>query len=874
MASVVGYQKVTGTWRETYNFSATVPIGTTRVVVLGGFEGSVSSQAATMSLGGTPMDLIGRIMQSSGTTRNGVYAFEIAFTSTGSQTLAMTQDGASSASHDGYLVYLADYDTDEASDVVLHTGTTASPSLTTLTDGALLLGFANWAISTTITVDSPSTAFESSDNSAGFTKIAGYQTIATAGSAGMGFTSPGSAVRGASVLVAFPPSTPPVPTSPYVIDTPGSGTFTAQETGWHLFRGFGGGASGGGRDTANSRNGSGGGGAAYFWVYKYLTIGDEYDYTVPAGGAAAAVDELGNDGGDLLVYDDGATLVLRSKGGRAGVDSLTGGLGGDAASCVGDGGYSGGDGNAQVQPDPYHDPWGFGGSAAASNADGNDATGTAGGAATDIGGAGGYYDTTVRIVATAPGGGETGSFTSASPTSGNAPDGQLTIEWGEGIEPPGTDVEADSTTAALALRARAATGSLGAVSAVPATAAMALRSVGVTATLGALEATPGVARLRFRARSADASLVTEATTGTAKITFRARAIEATLALPASAGTARLALRAHGVSGSSEQLSASTGTAVLQLRARSISGTVTAGAATPGTAVIRLRARGVVGSLDALATASGTATLHLRARSVAGALESIPAVAGTAVLSLRSRAASALQPTEATALTGTARIRLRSRATVGSPGTIAAVAGTARVGLQAHAVDAAADGINATVVTARLALRSVAVSASQSVPTEVTPGRARLRLRARAVNAATALPVTVGVGRLLLRARAATADLGAIDAITAPVVMRVRAVAVAGAFSAIDAVPGTAKLRLRSRAVEQVVATIATTGTARLRLRAVAVEGVFLVDVPSIGSGQVDILMNSRYHITVLGASRFAISAPRVPRFTIRRGGST
>lgn len=251
-------------------------------------------------------------------------------------------------------------------------------------------------------------------------------SAASAGSYSISWSGSQSSAWG-QVIVAIEPGDPPEPESPQVIDTPGSGTFVVPD-GVYAIRvsGWGAGASGWGAFDYVG----GGGGSAWYTRTIAVSPGDEIDYVVPSGLGPAYP---ATDGDDLLVYDDDDVLVLRVKGGKAALDTdpPTPGYGGDAAECVGDYGYSGGDG-ALSQWGESLDVYGGGGGAAGTDGPGGDASGSTGGTGGTGGGDGGSYPSTTA--GEAPGGGGAVSF-----SGGFSGGGQLTIEWGDGIEPPGDD---------------------------------------------------------------------------------------------------------------------------------------------------------------------------------------------------------------------------------------------------------------------------------------------------------------------------------------------------------------------------------------------------------------------------------------------------
>jgi len=124
---------------------------------------------------------------------------------------------------------------------------------------------------------------------------------------------------------------------------------------------WGAGGSGGTRGSVTGASGGGGGGA---YAIKRLTVSPStsYNYTVGVGGAAGSgtVVADGFDGGDTY-WDAGA--AVKAAGGKKGLGTQTGGLGGAIADCVGDSVFAGGNGSTKTT---NGSPGGGGGGAAGS----------------------------------------------------------------------------------------------------------------------------------------------------------------------------------------------------------------------------------------------------------------------------------------------------------------------------------------------------------------------------------------------------------------------------------------------------------------------------------------------------------------------------
>ncbi len=186
------------------------------------------------------------------------------------------------------------------------------------------------------------------------------------------------------------------------------------------------GSSGGG-------NGGGGGAGEYAAAFVAVTPGNNYSYTVPAGGASVSVaGTSGNNGASATFAGDSVTVV--AHGGGAGTYQLrSGGQGPAGSGSVNAVHFPGGQGGPAF---PYS---GSGGSSAGPAAAGNagNGYGTATPAPTG-GGAGGAGTGAVSgsgTAGSAPGGGGGGTFTSPG-SSGAGAAGQVRLTFPLGLGAP------------------------------------------------------------------------------------------------------------------------------------------------------------------------------------------------------------------------------------------------------------------------------------------------------------------------------------------------------------------------------------------------------------------------------------------------------
>lgn len=125
-----------------------------------------------------------------------------------------------------------------------------------------------------------------------------------------------------------------------------SGTYIAPVSGWYRIELRGGGGGGGaGKSTDIDYAGGGGGSGGIFIVYEYLHNGEQYQYSIGAGGAARQ-DHNPSPGGD------GGSTVFKVSEGR--VHTISGGQGGGNRGSESPAGISGGN------PGPGGFPGGIG----------------------------------------------------------------------------------------------------------------------------------------------------------------------------------------------------------------------------------------------------------------------------------------------------------------------------------------------------------------------------------------------------------------------------------------------------------------------------------------------------------------------------------
>lgn len=213
-----------------------------------------------------------------------------------------------------------------------------------------------------------------------------------------------------------------IPTSPYVISTPGTSSFTVPEgVSCIQVECWGGGGRGGSTEYSRTECGGGGGGA-YSRSILSVTGGNSYTFTVGAGSSSTAA------GGDSWF---GSTTTVMAKGGNsADNNSNIGATGGLYSAGYGETKFSGGTG-ANGSNNNYG---GGGGSSAGTAANGNNATSATGATAPAGGGNGGNGRSNSSGDGNAgesPGGGGGGVFSQNREynTGGSGADGQVIITW-------------------------------------------------------------------------------------------------------------------------------------------------------------------------------------------------------------------------------------------------------------------------------------------------------------------------------------------------------------------------------------------------------------------------------------------------------------
>ena len=222
--------------------------------------------------------------------------------------------------------------------------------------------------------------------------------------------------------------------------TSGAGTWTAPSGVTSVVVEVWGGGGGGGGNAATSDGGGGGGGGGYSRDTLTVTPGNNYAYSVGAGGVGVA-GAAGTSGGDSYFIDAATVMAKGGAGGNptAGGSPGAGGTGGAAAAGVGATRYSGGNGGSGRNNNTGRG--GPGGSSAGTAANGTSAstpwsTLTAGAppAGGGIGGNGGDTWQNGYAPASGNGGGGGGSGDkpfngAANRTGGNGAGGKVVITW-------------------------------------------------------------------------------------------------------------------------------------------------------------------------------------------------------------------------------------------------------------------------------------------------------------------------------------------------------------------------------------------------------------------------------------------------------------
>ena len=159
---------------------------------------------------------------------------------------------------------------------------------------------------------------------------------------------------------------------------------------------WGAGGSGARWDPQGNGGGTGGGGGAYAIKQVNITQKNSYTVTVGTGGTVVGSNSGGVTGGDSWFATTGTVIAKGGSGGnyQSSPQPVSGALGGQSASCIGDTVYSGGNGGALSGNSRNNT--GGGGGAGSTGAGGNGtANSTAGGTGGtgNNGGGGGTGDT-------------------------------------------------------------------------------------------------------------------------------------------------------------------------------------------------------------------------------------------------------------------------------------------------------------------------------------------------------------------------------------------------------------------------------------------------------------------------------------------------
>jgi hypothetical protein len=217
--------------------------------------------------------------------------------------------------------------------------------------------------------------------------------------------------------------------------TPGSNTWTVPAGVTSITVEVWGAGGRGGSRTSGSGAYGGGGGGAYSRRVISVTSGQNYTYEVGAGSSSNAAGATGGISRFYLTSSPTIDLVRAAGGNSVGNNSVTGALGGSAATGIGDITYSGGNGaNATTgnNSPSTNRVGGGGGSSAGTSGNGNNATGLNGATAPIGGGDGGdgINGNGNGENGFSPGGGGGGAErTSGTRTGGNGGNGQIIISY-------------------------------------------------------------------------------------------------------------------------------------------------------------------------------------------------------------------------------------------------------------------------------------------------------------------------------------------------------------------------------------------------------------------------------------------------------------
>lgn len=271
------------------------------------------------------------------------------------------------------------------------------------------------------------------NNTTASTNASGYATFSNLTITGntfatytLNFTAQGSSSKVISNTITI------IPTSPYVISTPGTSSFVVPDGVTCIQVEAWGAGGGGGQATGNPAAGGGGAGGAYARSTFAVTPGQTYSVVVGSGGTGGT--GAGGTGGESYFNNTTTVYAQGGNGGALAQTNNSNGNGGIWSSnlSVGDVVFSGGNGSNGNYNN--NNPGGAGGGGAGSASNGNNASGGTGGAANGYGGAGanGVANNTAGAPGSPYGGGGSGgkARTNTDRNGGTGAPGQIIITWG------------------------------------------------------------------------------------------------------------------------------------------------------------------------------------------------------------------------------------------------------------------------------------------------------------------------------------------------------------------------------------------------------------------------------------------------------------
>lgn len=225
------------------------------------------------------------------------------------------------------------------------------------------------------------------------------------------------------------PGQSPVGTQAVVFNSPGTNTWLCPAGVFQVFVGLIGGGGGGATGSA-LENGGGGGGAEFCGAFVNVTPGQNYTFTVGAGGTGGSGSQVGGQpgGSSSFTGDNGSLSANGGNGGFASRFSNTGwggGGSGTTSTLLGFVEFAGGNGGPAL---PYS---GGGGSSAGTIANGNNGDGYGNPGFAPTGGGNGGFGSGANNnngqSGQGPGGGGGGTYSAV--TAGNGANGQVTISY-------------------------------------------------------------------------------------------------------------------------------------------------------------------------------------------------------------------------------------------------------------------------------------------------------------------------------------------------------------------------------------------------------------------------------------------------------------